>query len=203
MFPKTFFLVFFSFCYFCLRAQTESIFSVSFSEVGPAYEHSLGKNMSAKLQLGFYATTQTFIDLGIGTTSSSATYYFLHPGGNLSLRSYYNYNRREKLGKNVSRNTANYFALVGMYLAKPFYNFSPDCSCTDFNGNPIRNDVFANETATRGLLAGMVWGMQRNYKGRFSLDLNVGIGYNYSEKIPTLLSTTTLGMWLFSRTSKN
>ena len=56
-------------------------------------------------------------------------------------------------------------------------------------------------------ILGVVWGMQRNYASRFSLDLNIGAGYlfnatGYSNNNSVQpMSQFTLGIWLNRKTN--
>jgi hypothetical protein len=192
MYKRTVFILLLSMNILKSFSQTESVPSLSFSKLGPAYEYSLGKNMSSKMQLGFFTIPKTviYLPLGADMQSYADTYFFFQPGGNLSLRSYYNFKRRTRLGKNTSRNSANYFALVGMYLMNPLYTLSQDCMCRDFYSDDLSMD---------GLSTGFVWGMQRNYKSRFNFDFNVGFMNNYRDQLFDLYASTSLGIWLGSR----
>ena len=180
------------------NAQTEPLFSISLSELGPGYELPLTSKITAKMQLGFYSTNLSVEEFDASSYTSSS-YFFFHAGGQASLRYYYNFNRRNDLGKNTNRNSANYFGLMNMYLAKPFTYLGPDCGCTDAQGNPVAIDPEINDIASRGLTSGLVWGMQRNYERRFSLDLSFGVGYNLRQSMPILLASTTFGFWLGKR----
>lgn len=180
------------------NAQTEPLFSISLSELGPGYELPLTSNMTAKMQLGFYSTNLSVEEFDASSYTSSS-YFFVHAGGQASLRYYYNFNRRNDLGKNTNRNSANYFGLMNIYLAKPLTYLGPDCGCTDAQGNPARIDSELREAAIRGFRSGLVWGMQRNYERRFSLDLSFGLGYDFRESTPMALINTAIGFWLGKR----
>ena len=180
------------------QSQTEPLFSVSLSELGPGYEMPINRNLTAKIQLGFYGTSLTEEIIGNNSYTMNS-YFFFHPGGQASLRYYYNFNRRNDLGKNTNRNSANYFGLMNMFLSKPFTYLGPDCGCTDLQGNPVSVDPEIKEMANRGLTTGLVWGMQRNYERRFSLDLSFGMGYSFTQSMPILLASTTVGFWLGKR----
>jgi hypothetical protein len=52
---------------------------------------------------------------------------------------------------------------------------------------------------------GIAWGISRNYKKRFSLDLSIGPGYYYTKRTTvseggiTLVGQISLGFWLNKR----
>ena len=51
---------------------------------------------------------------------------------------------------------------------------------TIFSKNAISSDHYFENNRRPINTAGIVWGMQRNYKSRFSLDFNVGLGYLFT-----------------------
>ena len=186
MFKKIISTSFFILIFIQINAQTDNVFSISLSELGPAYELSLSKKLTAKIQIGIYATSQTYINFSAlepNTTPTLNPTYFLHGGINSSLRNYYNFERRLSKGKKITNNTGNYFAIVNMYMLKPFLSFGESCYCD----------------GAYGLTLGQVWGMQRNYRNRISLDFNFGIGYAFNSKSVAPIATTTFGIYLGER----
>src|SRR5690606_10719167 len=104
----------------------------------------------------------------------------------LSFRNYFNFHKRELMEKNIRRNSGNYFALLTMVASKPLNQDK------DYDEN--LNNRMVN--------VGIVWGMQRNYSSRFSLDLNIGAGYakmGHSSGISPI-GEINLGLWLGKRT---
>src|SRR5690606_37975213 len=104
----------------------------------------------------------------IGFTPTIATDYnneltglLIRPFVSLSFRNYFNFHKRELMEKNIRRNSGNYFALLTMVASKPLNQDK------DYDEN--LNNRMVN--------VGIVWGMQRNFSSRFSLDLNIGAGY--------------------------
>jgi hypothetical protein len=168
------------------------VFKVSFLDPGIGYEKRIGSVKSLVMQ--------AFLGLGLqyGYSSSFGSHFnvSVDPGANLQYRYYYNRKQREKRAKRIDMNSLNYFA--GIYEIIFTANRIFDSDYEEENRRPIH--VF-----------GLMWGMQRNYKKRFSLDLNIGPGYLFSRTTTpddtgepikgnggkfTLLSHINLGLWL-------
>ncbi|MBS4066614.1 MAG: hypothetical protein KGZ74_18780, partial [Chitinophagaceae bacterium] len=119
---------------------------------------------------------------------------FPRPLIGMSYRKYYNFERREDNRLNTKRNSANYIGVIFLYATKPF-NFNKKSEL-------IGNNQYSYYDITRTLLnTGVVWGIQRNYNSRFSLDLNLGAGYVESGNVQGLsfIGEFTLGFWLNKR----
>jgi len=155
--------------------NTVPVSKVTILEPGISHEFPVGRS-------------QTFFIRG-GLTATIATDYYdeitgvlLRLFGSASYRVYYNFEKRNLQEKNTARNSANYFALLVVAASQPL-NKGTDY---DFQLN-------------KGLLnTGVVWGFQRNYPSRFSLDLNIGLGY---VKAGTLngfspIGELNIGFWL-------
>ncbi|KAA1243884.1 hypothetical protein [Aquimarina sp. RZ0] len=82
---------------------------------------------------------------------------------------YYNFIRRQKLGKNITRNNGNFFSLKGTYyFSEEFYekleiNDNQDCNPTDL------------------LTVGVVYGLQRTYFDWLHLSFESGMAYGETE----------------------
>jgi hypothetical protein len=133
---------------------TQHVTKVTFVEPGIAHEFPLGR-------------TSTFFLRG-GLTASLATNYYneitgvlFRPFASGSYRAYYNFSKRNLAEKNTEKNSANYFAILALYATPPLNKG------TDYNTD-LNNSL---------LNTGIVWGLQRNYRSGFSLDLNIGLGY--------------------------
>jgi hypothetical protein len=197
MFKKLLSTTVLAFYFCCSFAQTENLLSFSVSELGPSFEASISENISAKLQLGIYASSQVLL-FSSGMSTESKSYLFLHAGANGSFRYYYNFSRRSYLGKNTSRNSANYFAISNLFLTTPFANFGAECECRDSQDIQSYTRKDYNKIAFKGLTSGIVWGMQRSFDKRINIDLNGGVGYSFNENIAKLMLTATIGIWLGS-----
>jgi hypothetical protein len=161
--------------------RTVPVYTLTFLEPGAGIELPLGKQSTAKLRAGITAT------LGVNEFENDLK-FFPRPMGSLSFRYYYNFAKRDDNGLNTDFNSANYVAILGMYAAETF-----------------RKDVLlARYDITSSLLnAGVVWGLQRNYKKRFSLDLNVGAGFVSNGDVTgySIIGEFTLGIWLNKRSN--
>ena len=157
---------------------TNDVFKVTVIEPGLSYEFGLGKNTTLFLRGGMTATLAT-------DYNDNITGVLFRPFLPASHRTYYNFRKRELIEKNISNNTGNYFAFLLMAATKPI-NEGKDYHRSQ-NNNIIN--------------AGFVWGMQRNYASRFSLNLNIGLGYRkmgYEEGIMPI-GELNIGFWLNRR----
>jgi hypothetical protein len=123
-----------------------------------------------------------------GTFGTDANLY-LDPAITIQYRYYYNAFRRAEKGRNITMNNLNYLA-------------------------PVFKTTFNAENSQRSIhKTGIVWGFQRNYSRRFSIDINLGLGFAFAkegrsnngeitgEKISefTTIGQLNLGIWLNTR----
>jgi hypothetical protein len=85
------------------------------------------------------------------------------PFTRLQFRNYYNFEKRVTKGKNTLNNSGNYIGLTTSYYFKN-----------------INDDYFINNYD--GFSLGAAWGLQRTYKNGLNINLNTGIGYNFSNQ---------------------
>lgn len=177
------------------QVDITNVTKVTFLSPGISYEKRIGKFQSLVGQVfmapSFYASYSDFL----GTDARLV----FDPGFSFQYRYYYNYDKRKEKGKRTEINSLN-------YISPTFENvFSKVAIASDHYGEYNRRAINT---------IGVVWGIQRNYKKRFSLDLNLGAGYlfttatlsngmgqtikrNYSQFTP--LGQLTLGFWLNKR----
>jgi len=123
-----------------------------------------------------------FIDLLFTDSDfNGSTETYAIPSIGIEFRNYYNLDKRNLKGKHTEGNSGNYFAPV--YTGKySFYGFNDQ-------------DTWVSQL-------GFVWGLQRNYNSTFSLDFNIGLGYNiniqnsYLYYPIDLIANLSLGFWL-------
>jgi len=142
------------------KPEITNVTKITFLSPGLSYEQRIAKNQSINIQ-GFMS-----ISAGFSSSSSLGTnsYFYLDPALMLQYRYYYNLAKRENKGKRTEMNSANY---VSPIFETVFYKVR--ISDVEYTGK--------DRTAINTL--GLAWGLQRNYKWRFSLDLNMGVGYRF------------------------
>lgn len=133
---------------------TTDVTKITFIEPGIGHEFAVGRNTSFFLRGGMTATPARDYD-------GEVTGLLYRPFLSTSYRAYYNAAKRMEMEKNTERNSANYIALLFLGYSSPL---NPG---HDYDHS--YNNVMIN--------TGVVWGMQRNYPSGFSLDLNLGLGY--------------------------
>ncbi len=168
---------------------------VTFLNPGLSYEKRIGKLQSLYGQVFLNTSASYSYSSSMGSTGS----VYFDPAATLQYRYYFNARRREEKGKRIEMNSMNY---VG-----PVYEFVSSKAA-------INSDYF-NEAKRRAINKfGVIWGMQRNYPKRFSLDLNLGLGYLFTKGTypdnfgnivrknidqVTFMGQINLGFWLNKR----
>jgi hypothetical protein len=179
-------------CYSQTQSNVRDITKFNFLNPGVSYEKSVNKNQTLFFN-GFINPFFTFTVSGSLGNSSSILF---EPSFNTQYRFYYNSINREKKGQTTTFNNLNYVAPV----YEIFYT----------KRNFLAN--YVSETKARSVnKIGVVWGLQRNYAKRFSLDINIGLGYLFTKGTTidnignlvktninqaTLLGHLNLGFWL-------
>ena len=131
------------------------MFKLNFFLPGISYEQKIAQYQT--IHITGYADV---ISSTQSTNGGNSTNIYLTPTVALEMRSYYNLNKRERNGKRTDMNSGNYLAPV--YLGKYSYR------------NDFGTEVWFNQV-------GAVWGLQRTSPSGFSFDLNLGLGYSWSE----------------------
>lgn len=177
-------------------ADVKDVFRASVVNAGFDYEKRVGK-----LQTVIGQGRLTGFVLGITGGRNISTIY-IEPSLALKYRYYYNHKRRVRKGKRIDLNSMNYLSpgITTLFYSRkiiPTVETIPD---------PYRFIPFHAITAE--------YGIQRNYKSRFSLDWSIGIGYrtrffarNEKFVLPLIkrsgelipVSNLTLGVWLNRR----
>jgi hypothetical protein len=163
-------------------AQKEEVPSVSnivklnFLMPGISYEQRIAKYKT----IYFGAYLNAFISSKKYYTQTQSELNF-GPTLDIEFRNYYNLKRRFRNNLRTVRNSANYIAPI-------------------YNGTYIKTSSIPDARLISQI--GAVWGMQRNYPKRFSLDFNVGLGYIFNNIGATNNNTiwpiaqVSLGFWL-------
>lgn len=168
---------------------------VTFFNPGVSYEKRIGKFQSLYAQ----AFMSTSFAVGFSDALGFSSSIHFDPGFTLQYRYYYNSAKREAKGKRTEMNSLNYVSAI---LQTVFSNVN------------ISSSYLPEEKSRAVNILGVAWGFQRNYKKRFSLDLNLGIGYlfttatttdntgeNHNRNVGQLTTTSqlNLGFWLNKR----
>jgi transposase-like protein len=177
------------------KSTLNDIVKVTFLNPGVSYEKVITKNQTLFGQ----AFMNTSLSVGYSGALGNTSKIYLEPAFTLQYRYYYNYNRRENKGKRTAMNSLNYLSPVLE---------------TVFSKKAILSNSYFEDKPRAINKLGVVWGFQRNYKSRFSLDLNIGLSYLFStaktndyygnivtkniNRVSTL-SQLNLGFWLNKR----
>jgi len=141
---------------------TSNLFSLDFLAPGVRYEYSL--NTKNTIGIGGHAGfVFYYYDNVNGETGSE---FLVVPVITTQYRHYYNFEKRNLLGKKTWFNSANYFAFK-----------------VQIQTEPIAGDVSLFNYQS-GALIGPAWGIQRNGVVTFNLDLGLGYYTGTSEVSP-------------------
>jgi len=175
--------------------QITNIAKITFFNPGISYEKAIGSSQSLYGQ----AFMNTSFSIGYSSTFGNTSSISFDPAFTIQYRYYYNYTKRQQKRKRTEMNSLN-------YLGPAFQ--------TVFSKDRVSDDHYMENKARPINTIGVVWGFQRNYKSRFSLDLNLGLGCLFTsatvigpadEPIKdyvaqfTTLGELNLGFWLNKR----
>lgn len=173
---------------FCFKATsqekpyTSKLTTATILSPGISYEQPVGNKWSVKGRLAYVSNWTFSSSLALGESFSFSP----GPLAGAQLRYYYNFQQRERKQKMTDRNSANYFSLLAkyVYFSKTHYYTS--------NGN------YTVSSPSNSPNFGIVWGIQRNYKNRFSIDCSVGpsLYTPFANNEFTLIGDVSLGLWL-------
>lgn len=129
---------------------------------GMSYEKRIGKFQSLYVR-GFMNISGT---IEYSSSLGNLSTFNFDPALTLQYRYYYNFARRQNKEKRTELNSLNYItAIWGTVLSKKRVNSS-----------------YYTEHKMRTInTVGLAWGMQRNYKSRISIDLDLGLGYYFTK----------------------
>ena len=152
--------------------HTANVTKVTFINPGFSYEKSIARFQTLYVQ-AFMNTSATF---SYSSSVGSSSKFYFDPAATLQYRYYYNGAKRLAKEKRTEMNSMNYVTAVfeSVFTKRHTRNIN----YTEKNMRPINS-------------LGLAWGLQRNYLKRFSLDLNVGLGYLFTtETVPSGFATT-------------
>ena len=169
------------------RHGVRNVSKVSFLSPGFSYEQKTAQSQAVYGRAYFDPSGYLGYSGALGTSSG----FYLNPAITIQYRYYYNLAHRAERGKRTEMNSSNYLG--------PVFKTTFDAEGTGYSVHRL----------------GAVWGFQRNFESRFSIDLNVGVGYAFvartgdrvdasifkrSVNEVTLLGQLNLGFWLNKRT---
>ena len=161
---------------------TQPVLTTTFLSPGLTYEHPVANKLTIKGKAAF-----TF-GWSFSASSSLGQNYSLAPTPLIAGQFcyYYNFAQREGKEKNINHNSANYIS----FLAKYGYSWA-----TYYYGD-LGN--YSIKQASHLPDFGIVWGIQRNYKNRFSIDCSVGpsLYAPLAHSEFSLIADVSLGIWL-------
>ncbi len=165
--------------------------------LAPGFSFEVPTGRQQTLLLHAFASPSFSLFWGAGSGLDAS--FTLSPSMSAEYRFYYNYARRRQQGRRTDLNSLNYLAPVAM---------------VNFSKNAMADDHLTEEKLRGIYTAAFVWGFQRNYKGRFSLDLGLGPAVSFGRALVPgasgnvqrtnhtsvwLLTNLTLGIWLNKR----
>lgn len=137
--------------------QTVNVLRLQFVFWGVNYEKKVGRKQTIQGSLNLFEQINF-------SYSSSFGYRFTYPftpSTGLQYRLYHNLKRRSSLGKNISLNSGDYFASG--------YRISLPVNMYDNIRRPEQSLAF-------------YYGIQRNFKKRFYIDLGAGVVYRFRQE---------------------
>jgi hypothetical protein len=147
--------------------DVRDVFRATLLSTGLSYEKAIGTHSTAYGHLYIRGAVEEtpYGDNDLG--------FFIDPVLNLQYRYYYNGLKRRERGRRTDMNSMDYIA--GTWE-------------TWFTKAPLDGGAIERDTRRPATTLGAVWGLQRNYRNRFSLDLNLGMGYRFAKTTNLLLT---------------
>ncbi len=144
-----------------VNADIRDVTKLTFFGPGISYEKRIGKLQSLMGQ----ALLSPEIYIGYSSAFGNMSRIDIYPALGLQYRYYYNLAKRNTKEKRTQMNSANY---IGAMTEIYFY----------------KDRILANaeKDLRSSKVTGIVWGLQRNYQSRFSLDLSFGLGYIFTKQ---------------------
>ena len=178
-----------------VETEVENVTKVTILNPGFSYETVIRKRQTIYLQA--FMNTSAYFSYSDALGSSGGI--FFDPALTAQYRYYYSYKNRSSKEKRTAMNSLNYIAPVWESIYSKEYELTSSAV--------IEDRRFIHKF-------GIVWGLQRNYKSRFSLDLNVGPGVVFGKQttiddfgqkerdryaVFSLLGQINIGFWLNRR----
>ena len=173
-----------------IKTDVTNVSKVTFFNPGLSYEKRIGRHQTLYGQVFM----NTSVSYSFSSNFGSYTKFYFDPAVTIQYRYYYNTKRRERTGKRIEMNSLNYVSgVLQTILSK---------------ARIVSYTYDEKKRRAMDQLA-IVWGLQRNYQKRFSLDFNLGLAclfaketintqQNIKENVGVLLPLVhlNLGIWL-------
>jgi len=127
------------------------------------YETKLTRLSTLRVEAGVDLLSYTYPHFD-GYTLKEKTESLLSPSITLEPLFYYNLDRRERLGKNTSNNTGNYFSLKSSFM---------------FNESEVYNSN-NNRKVSNALVIVPKYGLKKSFAEKFFYELGFGIGWQHN-----------------------
>lgn len=172
------------------KKYTQNVLTATILSPGVSYELAAANKLTIKGKAAFVVNGSYSYSSSLGASSS------LSPAASVSgqIRYYYNFALREQKEKNIAHNSANYISFLAKYAYSGItYRYGD--SFSESYGGPRNYSV---KRASHMPNLGIVWGIQRNYKNRFSIDCSVGpsLYTPFADNEFTLIGDVSIGLWL-------
>jgi len=172
------------------KGDITDVTRATFLAPGLSYEKRIGRLQSLAAEGGLGVSAS----YSYSSSQGSEAAFDLNPYVSIGYRYYYNYEARTKKGKRTACNSLNY--LTAMTSVSWW---------RDQRYEGLFADAGGQRSAT---IIAALWGMQRNYPKRFSLNFALGVGYYFLNTRAFYNETTSgftpagsfsLGFWLNRR----
>lgn len=175
---------------------TSKLATATIISPGITYEHPVANKLTVK---GKAALT---FDWSYAASSSFGPSFSFSPTTELSgqFRYYYNFDLRKRKEKNTAHNSANYISFVAKYAYSGItYRYGD--SFSESYGGPRNYSV---KHASHMPNLGIVWGIQRNYKNRFSIDCSIGpsLYTPFADNEFSFIGDFSFGFWLGKKSNE-
>ncbi|MBO9632054.1 MAG: hypothetical protein J7578_02975 [Chitinophagaceae bacterium] len=152
---------------FAQAESTENVTALTLFTPGLSYEKSTSRSQSLRLHAYMSPSFSFAYSSSLGTESK----FWLDPAIDLQYRFYYNFRKRLEKKARVEKNSANFIAIeTGTYFSK----------------KQVSDNYFEEASRRPVNHLALLWGLQRNMPGRFSLNFSAGAGFSWTRSTTQL-----------------
>lgn len=139
---------------------TENVTTINILNPGISRELKAGNRQTFK----FTASMNVSVNILI-TETFDKTDVYADPAAEAGFRHYFNLAKRLEAGKRIEKNSGNYVSGYAQVI---------------YTKMPVGVEQYEENKRRPFTVLGACLGMQRNYRGHFSLDLNLGVQYHFA-----------------------